>query len=90
MRAFQEQGALGLILELEKRVNMDDKVEDVNNESHMHVRMTERGRETSQNTSDDLLAQMLEVLQGMNENLRNLNRSVAPGPGSLSQAGSET
>ncbi|KAF1894327.1 hypothetical protein Lal_00027173 [Lupinus albus] len=37
MRAFQEQGALGLILELEKRVNMDDKVEDVNNESHMHV-----------------------------------------------------
>ncbi|KAF1882474.1 hypothetical protein Lal_00039122 [Lupinus albus] len=37
MRAFQEQVALGLILELEKRVNMDDKVEDVNNESHMHV-----------------------------------------------------
>ncbi|KAF1872488.1 hypothetical protein Lal_00016789 [Lupinus albus] len=30
---------------------------------------------------------MLEVLQGMNENLRNLNRSVAPGPGSLFQSG---
>ncbi|KAF1898719.1 hypothetical protein Lal_00028244 [Lupinus albus] len=30
---------------------------------------------------------MLEVLQGMNENLRNLNWSVAPGPGSLSQSG---
>ncbi|KAF1881897.1 hypothetical protein Lal_00038539 [Lupinus albus] len=84
MRAFQEQGALGLILELEKRVKSIFK------ERYLRVRMTERGRETSQNTSDDLLAQMLEVLQGMNENLRNLNRSVAPGPGSLSQAGSET
>ncbi|KAF1863139.1 hypothetical protein Lal_00018925 [Lupinus albus] len=30
---------------------------------------------------------MLEVLQGMNENLRNLNRSVVPAPGSLSQSG---
>ncbi|KAF1860085.1 hypothetical protein Lal_00027938, partial [Lupinus albus] len=30
---------------------------------------------------------MFEVLQGMNENLQNLNRSVAPGPGSLSQSG---
>ncbi|KAF1888339.1 hypothetical protein Lal_00014281 [Lupinus albus] len=30
---------------------------------------------------------MLEVLQGMNENLRNLNRSVVPAPSSLSQSG---
>ncbi|KAF1862652.1 hypothetical protein Lal_00013413 [Lupinus albus] len=53
----------------------------------VEVRMAERGRATSQNVPNDLLAQMLEVLQGMNENLRNLNRSVAPGPGSLSQSG---
>ncbi|KAF1869466.1 hypothetical protein Lal_00022874 [Lupinus albus] len=44
--------------------------------------MAERGRGTSQNVPNDLLAQLVEVLQGMNENLQNLNRSVASGPGS--------
>ncbi|KAF1879735.1 hypothetical protein Lal_00039748 [Lupinus albus] len=32
MRAFQEQGALGLILELEKRVGMKNETDDVSNE----------------------------------------------------------
>ncbi|KAF1889136.1 hypothetical protein Lal_00043350 [Lupinus albus] len=73
MRAFQEQGALGLILELEQRYAWLKEEE-------------KRARILPKN----LLAQMLEVLQGMNENLRNLNRSVAPSPDSLSQAGSET
>ncbi|KAF1892117.1 hypothetical protein Lal_00036473 [Lupinus albus] len=50
MRAFQEQGALGLILELEKRVNMNDKKEDVEKESvnlRKMEKLTLRGVATS-------------------------------------------
>ncbi|KAF1897785.1 hypothetical protein Lal_00032545 [Lupinus albus] len=36
-RAFQEQGALGLILELEKRVNMNVGNEDVKDKSNIHA-----------------------------------------------------
>ncbi|KAF1868027.1 hypothetical protein Lal_00015277 [Lupinus albus] len=42
--AFQEQGALGLILELEKRVNMSDKEKDVEKESNIHGRKSGRHR----------------------------------------------
>ncbi|KAF1888144.1 hypothetical protein Lal_00039184 [Lupinus albus] len=40
---------------------MTDIIVIGDNEEDPKVRMAERGRETSQNTSDDLLAQMLEV-----------------------------
>ncbi|KAF1893032.1 hypothetical protein Lal_00024152 [Lupinus albus] len=49
--------------------------------------MAERGRGTSQNVPNDLLAQLVEVLQSIKENLQNMNRSVAPSPDSLFQGG---
>ncbi|KAF1860212.1 hypothetical protein Lal_00033408 [Lupinus albus] len=89
-RAFQEQGALGLILELEKR--KDPKVgggvgrtrEVAKNRTPIltKVHMAGRERGASQNVPNDLLAHMVAALQQMSENLQHLNRSMAPGPSS--------
>ncbi|KAF1863054.1 hypothetical protein Lal_00018899 [Lupinus albus] len=46
------------------------------------VHMAGRVRGARQNVPNDLLAQMVEALQQMSENLQNLNQSVAPGPSS--------
>ncbi|KAF1865887.1 hypothetical protein Lal_00033345 [Lupinus albus] len=46
----------------------------------MAGRGRERGRGTSQNVPNDLLAQMVAALQQMNENLHNLNQNPAPSP----------
>ncbi|KAF1888951.1 hypothetical protein Lal_00036664 [Lupinus albus] len=42
--------------------------------------MTGRGRGTSQNVPNDLMAQMVAALQHVNENLQNLNQNAAPSP----------
>ncbi|KAF1862577.1 hypothetical protein Lal_00014117 [Lupinus albus] len=90
MSGAEVSGADGLIkeiLRLEEIAEEAFKVTRNRSPTLTKVRMAERGRGTSQNVPKDLLAQMLEVLQGMNENLRSLNWSVAPGPGPLSQSG---
>ncbi|KAF1894784.1 hypothetical protein Lal_00021078 [Lupinus albus] len=42
------------------------------------VHMAERGRGTSQNVPNDLLAQMVAALQQVNENLKSLNQNATP------------
>ncbi|KAF1879619.1 hypothetical protein Lal_00033277 [Lupinus albus] len=44
--------------------------------------MASRGSGTSQNVSNDLLAQMVAALQQVNENLQRLNQNASPSPSS--------
>ncbi|KAF1866027.1 hypothetical protein Lal_00013463 [Lupinus albus] len=44
--------------------------------------MAGRGRGTSQNFPNDLLAQMVAALQQVNENLNSLNKNTTPSPSS--------
>ncbi|KAF1885924.1 hypothetical protein Lal_00015419 [Lupinus albus] len=56
---------------------------------YVHVPMAGRGRGTSQNVPNELLAQMVAALQQMNENLHCLNQNTTPSPSSQPLAPTE-